>query len=271
MAITTIASAARSKVGQLFWMLVVETCSAGGVMSDQNSHLIHPTRLEKLRKYGSSTSRAAALLLLLAGMSATGCSTLGIIGQNLKYNDSFSDWVVGQRDSAWAAKAWHLRKHNFCNERYLKDFAEGFRAGYADVAAGSNGCTPALPPRKYWGWKYQSPEGQARVAAWFSGYPHGARAAEEDGIGGFSQIQVSSTAYNEYHQAGMIPQQTQMYPMAAPNPNATYAPAVIGSNAGVIPPVSGVEGVPGVGGNAIPGVAPGVGVVPQFNPTIPNP
>ncbi len=56
------------------------------------------------------------------------------------------------------------------------------------VADGSDGCTPSFPPNTYWGWRYQSAEGQAKVAAWFSGYPHGARAAEEDGVGNWTQI-----------------------------------------------------------------------------------
>lgn len=237
-------------------------------MPDQNSHLIHPTRLEKLKKIGDSAKRAAALMLLATGMSAGGCSTLGNLEQNLKYNDSFSEWVVGQRDSAWAAKAWHLRKHHFCNERYLKDFSEGFRAGYADVAGGSNGCTPAFPPRQYWGWRYQSPEGQARVAAWFSGYPHGARAAEEDGVGGYSQLQMSSTTYNEYHQTGAIPQQTQMYPLPESNPGAGFSSgAAVGATGAAIPALPGTPSVQGAIGDAVPGV----GVAPILNSPIQNP
>jgi hypothetical protein len=154
-------------------------------MPDQNSHLIHPTRLEKLKKIGDSAKRAAALMLLATGMSAGGCSTLGNLEQNLKYNDSFSEWVVGQRDSAWAAKAWHLRKHHFCNERYLKDFSEGFRAGYADVAGGSNGCTPAFPQQTQ---MYPLPESNPG-AAFSSGAAVGANGTTVPPLPGASSVQ----------------------------------------------------------------------------------
>lgn len=88
----------------------------------------------------------------------------------------------------------------------MSDFAEGYRQGYEDVAYGvSNGCTPSFPPRDYWGWQYQSAEGQKKVSAWFAGYPHGARAAEEEGVGNWSQIQMSSNLQSQFVTAGLLP------------------------------------------------------------------
>jgi hypothetical protein len=106
-----------------------------------------------------------------------------------------------------SSRSWHTHKNQFCKEAYLSDFCAGYRAGYEDVANGSNGCTPAFPPKHYWSWQYQSAEGQRKVAAWFSGYPHGARAAEEDGVGHWSQIQMSSTLQSQYVNAGVFPNQ----------------------------------------------------------------
>lgn len=179
-----------------------------------------------LHRGASCAKRAVMLGLLSLTALGMGCSTLSGLSRQLSYNDSFSEWVVGQRNSAFAAKAWHLRKHHFCNERYLDDFCAGFRAGYEDVASGGNGCTPAFPPQSYWSWKYQSAEGQTRVAAWFAGYPHGARAAEEDGLGNFSQLQMSSTIYNEYHAAGAPGTDAHLYPM--PEPSNFQAPQPAG-------------------------------------------
>ncbi len=91
---------------------------------------------------------------------------------------------------------------------------------------GSEACTPAFAPRQYWGWKYQSAEGQQKVAAWYSGYPHGARAAEEDGIGNWTQIQTSMTFKKNLADQGMLgPGQTPgMYPMPQAEPlAAAYA------------------------------------------------
>ncbi len=159
-------------------------------------------------------ARLGRASLLLALSMLCGCSALGGLSDELKYNRAMDEMVTGYRNNAWSAKAWHRRKHQFCREKYLTDFCNGFRAGYQAVADGSDGCTPAFPPKEYWGWKYQSAEGQAKVAAWFSGYPHGARAAEEDGVGNWTQIQTSSNIQAEYQQFGLIPaQQGAIYPI----------------------------------------------------------
>ncbi len=107
-------------------------------------------------------------------------------------------------------------------KKHLHEFCEGFRAGYDAIAEGGDGCTPAFPPRQYWGWRYQSAEGQEKVAAWYAGFPHGARAAEEDGIGNWGQIQTSSAIQQRYDEHGMLgPGQTPgMYPMPAAQPIA---------------------------------------------------
>ena len=57
--------------------------------------------------------------------------------------------------------------------------------------------------------------GQARVAAWYAGYPHGARAAEEEGIGSWTQIQTSTSIQQQYAQHGMLNQSSSgIYPIA---------------------------------------------------------
>ena len=90
------------------------------------------------------------------------------------------------------------------------------------ASEGGDGCNPAFPPRQYWGWKYQSSEGQAKVASWYAGYPHGARAAEEDGIGNWTQIQTSTNVQKNFSDSGKLgPGQTPgMYPMPAAQPLA---------------------------------------------------
>jgi hypothetical protein len=112
------------------------------------------------------------------------------IHQAIAHNDALDEFLVGHRNRAWSARAWHRQKHLFCDKRHQADFAAGFRQGYEDVANGGNGCTPAIAPQSYWGWKYQSPEGQAKVSAWFEGYPLGAKAAEEDGLGNWGHIRT---------------------------------------------------------------------------------
>ena len=136
----------------------------------------------------------------------------------------WNETMMKYRNDAWANKAWHNRKHQFCKEKQLHEFCEGFRAGYATVTEGAEGCSPAFPPRQYWGWKYQSAEGQEKVAAWYAGYPHGARAAEEDGIGSWNQIQTSNNVQKRFEQQGMLGpgQSVGMYPMPEAQPIAAY-------------------------------------------------
>jgi hypothetical protein len=169
------------------------------------------------------------LALLLAGsslMAASGCTAWTGVKNAWSYSGYWNEGMMGYRHTAYASKAWHSRKHCYANQNYLKDFARGFKAGYISVADGGDGCTPAFPPREYWGWKYQSAEGQARVAAWFSGFPYGAKAAEEDGVGGWTQIQSSSRIQNQYVQHGRMPSEYNgMYPVPPIQANGSPLPS----------------------------------------------
>jgi hypothetical protein len=184
------------------------------------------TKRAKLRRtpgWLKSASKRLFMVLVLSSAATqfVGCTAWTGLNNSWKYNGYWNQTMMGHRIKTSASRAWHCRKHHFCNQKYLKEFAAGFKAGYTDVADGGTGCTPAFPPREYWGWKYQSCEGQARVAAWFSGYPHGARAAEEDGIGNWTQIQTSSAIQQQYAQNGMLQQNyAGIYPIpetAVPN------------------------------------------------------
>lgn len=136
------------------------------------------------------------ICVMVAG--ASGCTALQGVRDVVQYNDMCDDFVIGWRNYVWANQAWHSAKPSYAGQPYSKDFGEGFRSGYREVAAGGNGCPPPLPPRKYWSWKYQSPEGQAKVAAWFAGYPHGAATAEQECAGNWRQIQVSHVIEQQY-------------------------------------------------------------------------
>jgi hypothetical protein len=155
----------------------------------------------------------AAVVLPLGGCTA--------MHNSWTYNSYWNEKMLRDKNTVAARRAWHARSACFANQKDLKDFARGFRAGYMDIADGGTGCLPTFPPREYWGWKYQSCEGQAKVAAWFAGFPHGARAAEEDGIGNYSQIQTSLPVQQQYAQQGMLdPSYQGIYPIpeaAVPN------------------------------------------------------
>jgi hypothetical protein len=136
--------------------------------------------------------------LVIVLLGASGCAQFEGVQNVIEYNDFVDDFVLGWRGSAWASRSWREREPQFYGHPHLKDFGEGYRQGYRDVAAGGIGCPPALPRRRYWSWRYQTGEGQQKVAAWFEGYPHGARAAEEEGANRWREIQVSASIEAQY-------------------------------------------------------------------------
>lgn len=154
-------------------------------------------------------SRVSKRLRLLASLGfliapTTGCTILSGMGKQLSQHEQIDEFMVNYRNEAWAAKAWHCRKHKFCNKKYLGDVEAGFRAGYESVAAGGNGCVPSVCPQAYWGWQYQTADGQCRMNAWFEGFPLGVQAAEQDGIGHWSQVRTSMAVPPPVH-PGTLP------------------------------------------------------------------
>jgi len=138
----------------------------------------------------ASTWRRLIAVGCLGAMSLglTGCSTFTGACRALRNQNQLDEFMIGHRNQALAAKAWHRVKHGYANKQYYNDFKAGFFDGYADVAAGGPGCIPAVAPTSYWGWKYQSRDGQAAVNAYFEGYPLGVKAAEQDGVGYWGHV-----------------------------------------------------------------------------------
>lgn len=243
-------------------------------MMRSDNRLRRTTRTGRLVPSRLLVFRTAALAFALAATGSTGCSLVHNFAESLRYSDVWNDAAGKFRYSAMSSKSWHRHKHQFCNEACLDDFCAGYRAGYEDVAGGTNGCTPAFPPREYWGWKYQSAEGQKKVASWFAGYPHGARAAEEEGVGNWSQIQMSSTMQSQYVTAGVFPNKGHaVYPITepaccpsagGPTPAGTAPGAPLPSPVApeAVAPGLPVPGAtwPGVPGNTMPGMMPGATV-----------
>jgi hypothetical protein len=113
------------------------------------------------------------------------------LGRSLSQPECIDDFMIAYRNKAMAEKAWHCRKDRFRDQCFENEFKDGFLAGYSAVAEGGAACTPAVAPSQYWGWRYQSASGQGAVNAWFQGFPEGARAAEEDGIGNWRHVGFS--------------------------------------------------------------------------------
>ena len=156
--------------------------------------------------------RRAVLLSITAMMFAsTGCTWIRSARRYLSRTEYLDEFMIAHRNRALAAKAWFREQDCYCNERYLEEFKAGFLQGYADIANGADGCAPCVAPNQYWGWKYQSPGGQAAVDAWFAGYPIGVKAAEQDGVGHWGNVGAVTNA----HAAPPASEPTEPLPMTA--------------------------------------------------------
>ncbi len=223
---------------------------------------------DRVSGLGLRSRRASVPTMLLFAavlvLPSAGCSMVGSVRNYLAYNDTQNDFVLGFRNGVWAQQAWAERRGCFEGQPQFSSFGAGFRAGYVSVASGGNGCPPAVAPRKYWTWKYQTPEGQAKVAAWFAGFPHGARAAEEEQAGEYQHIQVSYAIEHQYSPeflSGTLPGQVEMPEIPRqdnlePLPNPGFVPSSDDSASfpQFLPP--GGAAPPNVQGPLHPGVIP---------------
>lgn len=88
-------------------------------------------------------------------------------------------------DCVTRMQACSAYRHSACSpdcSEGRRHYARGWKQGYFDVAQGSDGCAPALPPDRYLSCLYQSCEGEADIRAWYSGYQDGAHAALACGV-----------------------------------------------------------------------------------------
>jgi hypothetical protein len=140
------------------------------------------------RAHSARRGRSArvAVLVLVVAVQFTGCTSF-----QFRSDTNFVDrFFCGWRDHVWAKRAYRLR-YPTCESRHPTHFQTGFLAGYRAVCYGEDGYVPAVPPRTYWSFAYQSAQGQEMVDAWFAGYPEGVKAAQQDGAGQYRDVQVS--------------------------------------------------------------------------------
>jgi hypothetical protein len=82
------------------------------------------------------------------------------------------------RNRQWAEDAWLT----VAKGTYSKDYADGFKDGFADyLFYGGDGELPLTPPLHYRSVRYQNPQGYAAIQDWHHGYRHGAGVARDSG------------------------------------------------------------------------------------------
>ncbi|QEF98737.1 hypothetical protein Mal15_27920 [Stieleria maiorica] len=154
----------------------------------------HRAARARLKTRGRLRSIVIAGTAAVMLASTSGCSLVSNAYRQIRKAEYLDDFMLAHRNKVFATKAWLREKHCHKNRPHLSEFKAGFIEGYIDVANGSNGCIPSIAPSQYWGWKYQSPGGQAAIDAWFAGYPLGVKAAEQDGVGFWSRAPVMAPA-----------------------------------------------------------------------------
>ncbi|MEM9646047.1 MAG: hypothetical protein AAF989_13750, partial [Planctomycetota bacterium] len=124
--------------------------------------------------------------------ASTGCSIFSNAAVAVRRHECIDEFMMTHRQRVMAARAWHRHKACMKNHCHLDDVKRGFMDAYQEVAEGGSGCVPAVAPRSYWGWRYQSADGNGAVNAWYEGYPLGVKAAEQDGVGHYNDIQTAN-------------------------------------------------------------------------------
>lgn len=132
----------------------------------------------------SSPPVVRLLVLVMAALLVS--QTVGCAGWGKLYEDS----VIKYRDLVWAKRAYNLRYED-CQRDYSQHFENGFQAGYQSASNGGDGYVPALPPKAYRSYEYQSADGARCVNSWFEGYPAGVAAAKKDQSGTYHDVLIS--------------------------------------------------------------------------------
>lgn len=159
----------------------------------------------------------ALLMLYLVGLSfaCQGCNYLWqsartSIVQPLIYHRIATDYLECRRNNKLADEAWGTFYSKHPNLEYSKDFECGFKDGFADFLwAGGTGAPPPVPPRHYWNFKYESPEGHQAAQNWFAGFRAGAESARESGYRKMVLIPASTVLGPTSPQASQSPSSSQ--------------------------------------------------------------
>ena len=118
------------------------------------------------------------LVILLALVSSAGCSGPHPwlrCHQVSCYNRKIDDLVASKvaRDAA----RWQMTQIYSKDCWPSGDFQAGFQQAFVDVAMGSDGAVPVVPPACYWTACYRTESGHAAGREWLNGYEAGSSRA----------------------------------------------------------------------------------------------
>lgn len=121
--------------------------------------------------------------------------TRTMVIEPLQYNDPADKVVELARDSKLAKEAWAEVCAANPRHAFSVHYEDGFKDGYVDyLYAGGNGHPPAMPPRRYWKAKFQTPAGYQMIEEWFAGFAHGSAVAMASGYRAYIPVPSSAPA-----------------------------------------------------------------------------
>ncbi len=118
--------------------------------------------------------RVPFLLLLLVSSGCSGPCPWLRVPRGCCYNQSLDDTLAAKMARDVARQHLLFRDGD---EWPSKDFQAGYRQAYEDIALGSDGQTPLVPPPAYWKSCARTEAGHCRADDWFAGYTEGAGVA----------------------------------------------------------------------------------------------
>lgn len=94
-----------------------------------------------------------------------------------------------------AKASWESVRSTDNHDAFPKEYVQGFKDGFVDyLMFGGTGQPPYVPPRRFWGPRYRTPEGYQSIQDWFAGFRHGAAMAQQSGHRRWATVPTSHTA-----------------------------------------------------------------------------
>lgn len=181
----------------------------------------------------------AITLLLIAVVLAGSLMTTGCLNPNRPH--ALGNCVDGLysnfRERVWARRAFNL-EYGHLPRKFREHFRRGFVEGYCNVCNGGDGYVPAMPPRDYWGYEYQSSDGAQCVSAWFDGYPKGVAAARSANAGKNADMYISNMIERAVQQEkDGVRLASQVEVVRSTKPNSEGTPTTVPGAQSAEPPV----------------------------------
>jgi hypothetical protein len=117
------------------------------------------------------------LVIVWLGLCLSGCHVFtrdrtGMWPEQPRYSRH-----IDEAHSRCIAEKRALNAIGRCYPHAASEFKYGFVQAYVDIALGSDGRPPAIPPERFWKTCNRHPDGHSAAADWYEGYSAGSQRA----------------------------------------------------------------------------------------------